>query len=199
MTHNLDKHANTARLEQHCRGQQSNVTDQSAILHSQPFSSRFLSLLLNLTSNGSYVSTKTLLIDLRATQLKAPFFCAFVEYLSILSNRDHQTRRAELVLQDEGTSHRRTPQPAGFLFPLLFLSCSLLVTARVSTCQHKATDQRTTAQASNVRGPKHTVAPVLGSTHDPDPVPSGLLPSHSTRSAFFFSVKDWKIWGEHAR
>ena len=76
---------------------------------------------------------------------------------------------------------------------------SLLVTARVSTCQHKATNQRTSAQASNVRGPKHTVAPVLGSTHDPDPVPSGLLPSHYTRSAFFFSVKDWKIWGEHAR
>ena len=71
----------------------------------------------------------------------------------------------------------------------------LLVTARVSTCQHKATNQRTSAQASNVRGPKHTVAPMLGSTHEPDPVPSGLLPSHYTRSAFFFSVKDWKDMG----
>ena len=76
---------------------------------------------------------------------------------------------------------------------------ALLVTARVSTCQHKATNQRTSAQASYVRRPKHTVAPMLGSTHDADPVPSGLLPSHYTRSAFFFSVKDWKIWGEHAR
>ena len=70
---------------------------------------------------------------------------------------------------------------------LLFFPSSLLpfllVTARVSTCQHKATNQRTSAQASNVRWPKHTVAPMLGSTHDPDPVPSGLLPSHYTRSA----------------
>ena len=35
-----------------------------------------------------------------------------------------QSRRADLVLQDVGTSHPRRTLPTGFPFPSLFLSCS---------------------------------------------------------------------------